>query len=444
MNDIYSFPADFEWGTATASYQVEGAVHEDGRSESIWDVFAREPGKVYMGADGSVACDQYHRYEEDIALIASLGFKAYRFSIAWPRIIPDGTGAVNEAGLDYYRRLCDSIHAHGMKATATVYHWDLPAVLQEKGGWTNRDIVDAFESYAEACFRGLGDKVDSWITINEPFCVTYLGYYYGEHAPGHHDLNETIAAIHHVNLAHGRAVQIYRQLGLKAPIGITWNLSTPRPYDSSSASMKAVEYAIAVKSRVFTDPVLKGSYPDLLNELGFRFPVKDGDMETISQPIDFIGLNYYTEDAVVYSETNPFRFSAAPDWHPVTDMGWPIIPDGLLRQLRWISSESGNMPLYITENGSAEKDELTADGRVHDAARIDYLRKHFKAAAEAIGEGINLKGYYIWSFIDNFEWAKGYSKRFGIVYCDYATLERIPKDSAYFAKDVITGLSDWI
>ncbi len=439
----YTFPADFEWGTATASYQVEGAVREDGRSDSIWDVFSREPGKVHMGADGSVACDQYHRYEEDIALIASLGFKAYRFSIAWPRVIPDGTGGVNDAGLDYYRRLCDCIHAHGMKATATIYHWDLPAVLQETGGWTNRGIVDAFTAYADACFRGLGDRVDSWITVNEPFCVTYLGYYYGEHAPGHCSLDETIAAIHHVNLAHGRTVELYRKTGLKAPIGITWNLSTPRPYDSSAESARAAEYAIAVKSRVFTDPVLRGCYPELVKELGFRFPEEKGDMEIISQPIDFIGLNYYSEDAVRYSETEPFRFRTAPDWHPVTDMGWPIVPDGLLRQLRWISSESGNIPMFITENGSAEPDTVTPDGRVHDPGRIDYLRKHFKAAAEAVSEGLNLRGYYIWSFIDNFEWAKGYSKRFGIVYCDYTTLERIPKDSAYFVKDVIENLSDW-
>lgn len=439
----YSFPSDFEWGTATASYQVEGAVHEDSRSDCIWDVFCREPGKVYMGADGGVACDQYHRYEEDIALIASLGFKAYRFSIAWPRVIPDGTGAVNEAGLDYYMRLCDCIHSHGMKAMATIYHWDLPAVLQENGGWACRGIVDAFTYYAEACFRGLGDKVDSWITINEPFCIAYLGYYEGEHAPGHRDLQEAIAAIHHLNLAHGRTVKLYRSMSLTAPIGITWNLYVPRPFDNTPESKKAVEYAIAVKSRVFTDPVLKGSYPGLVKELGFRFPVEKGDMEDISQPIDFIGINYYSEDAVTYSEDELFRYKVCPDWHPVSDMGWPVVPDGLARVLRWISNESGNLPLYITENGAAEPDVVSPDGRVHDADRIDYLRKHFKAVSGVIAEGVNLKGYYIWSFIDNFEWAKGYSKRFGIVYCDYATLERIPKDSAYFVKDVIGGLCDW-
>ena len=439
----YRFPDEFEWGTATASYQVEGASREDGRGECIWDAFAREPGRVYMNADGSVACDQYHRYEEDMKLIASFGFKAYRFSIAWPRVIPEGRGKVNEAGLDYYRRLCDAIHANGMKAIATIYHWDLPVPLQAEGGWTNRGIVSAFTDFAAACFKGLGDKVDSWITINEPFCITYLGYYYGEHAPGHRDLEETVASIHHVNLAHGRTVKLYRTMGLSAPIGITWNLSTPRPFDSLPESRKAAEYATAVKSRVFTDPVLKGSYPEIVKELGFRFPVEEGDMDDIRQKIDFIGINYYTEDAVVYSETGRFRFSSAPDWHPVTDMGWPIIPDGLLRQLRWISAESGNIPLYITENGAAEPDVVSADGRVHDNARIDYLRAHFKAAAKAISEGINLRGYYIWSFIDNFEWAKGYSKRFGIVYCDYATLERIPKDSAYFVKDVIGNLSDW-
>ena len=437
--DRKCFPPSFIWGCATASYQVEGAVHEDGRSDSIWDVFCKEPGKVYMGADGSVACDEYHRYEEDIALMASLGFKAYRFSLAWPRIIPDGVGKINEAGLDYYRRLCDCIHSYGMKAAATIYHWD----LQASGGWTDRGIVDAFTEYASACFDGLGDKIDSWITINEPYCITYLGHYYGEHAPGHKDFDETAAAIHYVNLAHGRTVKIYRETGLKAPIGITWNLSVPRPYDASDDSYKAVEYAAAVKSRVFTDPVLKGEYPEILRDLGFVFPIEDGDMEDISTPIDFIGVNYYSEDAVQLDAEDRFRFRTAPDWHPVTDMDWPIVPDGLYRLLRWISDESGNMPIYITENGAAVKDEVSLDGRVHDKERIDYLRSHFSAALEAIEDGVNLQGYYIWSFLDNFEWAKGYSKRFGIVYCDYATLERIPKDSAYFVKDVIKNLCDW-
>ena len=436
------FPEDFIWGTATASYQVEGAVTEGGRKPSIWDVFASEKGRILDGSDGSTACDHYHRYEEDVSLMASLGFKAYRFSIAWPRIIPDERGDVNQEGIDFYRALCSSIHAHGMSATATLYHWDLPACLQDEGGWTSRSTVDAYADYASVCFSELGDCVDQWTTINEPFCVSYLGYYFGEHAPGHRSFEETVAAIHHINLAHGRALRRYRETGLTAPIGITWNLSTPRPYDRSSESEKAVEYATAVNTRVFTDPVLKGQYPEIVKELGFEFPVLDGDMEEISQSIDFIGINYYTEDAVRYSDKARFHFEAMPTWQECTDMNWPVIPDGLTRQLEWITAESGGLPLYITENGAAYKD-IVEDGRVHDRERIDYLRRHFEAVLSAMENGVPLKGYYIWSFMDNFEWAKGYTKRFGIVYCDYETLKRIPKDSAYFVKDVIFDLCSW-
>ncbi|MDR3334047.1 MAG: beta-glucosidase [Treponema sp.] len=432
------FPADFVWGTATASYQVEGAGHEDGRGESIWDTFARIPGKVYAGENGEVACDQYHRYPEDIALMAKLGFKSYRFSIAWPRILPGGTGPVNPQGVAYYRALCAELHKYGISACATLYHWDLPQVLQDTGGWTERFIVDAFEEFVRVCFAELGDCVDQWITINEPLCVTYLGYYFGVHAPGIQSLDLALKAVHHVNLAHGVAVKAYRKTGLKAPIGITWNLSTPRPATNREADQQAARIARSIEAEMFAFPVLGKGYP----EIPFTLPLQTGDLATIAQPIDFIGINYYCENAVGYDETAPFKYSTQPCWQDSSDMGWPIVPGGLERQLKWIHQVSKGLPLYVTENGYAGKDPIEADGRVHDRDRIGYLKQHLAACAKVIKEGVNLKGYYAWSFLDNFEWAYGYSKRFGIVHVDYATLKRTPKDSAYFFRDVIAGYGE--
>jgi beta-glucosidase len=438
------FPEDFFWGTATASYQVEGAGHEGGRGESIWDTFARVPGAVYCGENGEIACDQYHRYKEDIALIAELGFKSYRFSIAWPRIIPAGTGAVNPEGVAYYKDLIRELHKQGLKACATLYHWDLPQVLQDKGGWAERSTAEACAEFARICFAELGEEVDQWITINEPFCIAYLGYLWGVHAPGIRDRDQAVKAVHHVNLAHGLMVKAYRESGLKAPIGITWNPSTPRPATRSEADAKAALIARALETEVFMLPVLGKGYPELvLKELKLQFPIKPGDMEIISQPIDFIGVNYYNETPVGADQDAPFTYSSKPFWQETTDMGWPIVPGGLRRQLLWIQSISGGLPLYITENGCAQKDEIGPDGRVHDLDRIRYIRKHLKICADLIKEGVNLKGYFVWSFVDNFEWAYGYSKRFGIVHVDYTTQQRTPKDSAYFFRDVIAGYGEW-
>jgi len=444
------FPKDFLWGTATAAYQVEGATHEGGRGESIWDTFARKPGAVYAGENGDVACDQYHRYAEDIALMAELGFKSYRFSIAWPRIIPRGRGMINPEGVAYYRRLCEELHKHDMTACATLYHWDLPQVLEDAGGWPDRSIVDALEEYAGVCFKELGDLVDMWITLNEPLCAANNGYLNGHHAPGIRDQQKAMAAVHHMNMAHGAAVRAYRKTGLKAPIGIAWNPVTPRPASSSPADKKAAETARAFDTEIFMFPCLGKGYPEIVTkDFKCAFPVKEGDMETIAQPIDFIGVNYYFEHPVAADEKAQYKYSGRPTWQNSTDMNWPIVPGGLERQLLWISEISKGafgkkeLPVYITENGCARNDEIEKDGRVHDRERIEYLKQHLSVIADLIKKGVPVKGYYMWSFMDNFEWLWGYTKRFGIVHIDYFTQKRTPKDSAYFMRDVIAGFGEW-
>jgi len=444
------FPKDFLWGTATAAYQVEGATHEGGRGESIWDTFARKPGAVYAGENGDVACDQYHRYAEDIALMAELGFKSYRFSIAWPRIIPAGRGKTNPEGVAYYRRLCEELHKHGMTACATLYHWDLPQPLEDAGGWADRSVVDAFEEYAEVCFKELGNMVDQWITINEPLCAANNGYLNGHHAPGIRDPQKALAAVHHLNMAHGAAVRAYRKTGLKAPIGIAWNPVTPRPATLSAADKKAAEIARAFDTEIFMFPCLGRGYPEIVTkDFNCVFPVQNGDMETIAQPIDFIGVNYYFENPVAADAKAPFKYSGKPSWQNCTDMNWPIVPGGLERLLLWIAEISKGafgkcgIPIYITENGCACNDEIGKDGRVHDKERIEYIKQHLSVAADLVQKGLPLKGYYMWSFMDNFEWLWGYTKRFGIVHIDYFTQKRTPKDSAYFMRDVIAGFGEW-
>ena len=440
----YTFPRDFLWGTATASYQVEGASREDGRSESIWDRFARTPGKVFAGENGDVSVDQYHRYPEDIALMKAAGLKAYRFSIAWPRIIPGGTGEVNPKGIAYYRNMAKALLEAGIQPTATLYHWDLPQILEDKGGWTERSTAEAFATYAEVCFRQLGDLIQNWINLNEPWCSAYLGYATGNHAPGLKDEKLAVRAVHHLNLAHGLAVKSFREGKYQGNIGITWNLTISRPATQNPQDRKAAQLSADRDSRMFTGPVSGKGYPqEYLDFAGLTVPVEPGDMEIISQKLDFLGLNYYTEPAVKWDESSPHKITVVPTFQPVTEMGWPIIPDGFYRLLTWLSKEFPGTPIYVTENGRATTDLVTRDGegraRVHDQDRIEYLRNHFAAAARALHDGVLLKGFYVWSFIDNFEWAHGYSKRFGVVYCDYVTLERIPKDSYYYLREVIAG-----
>lgn len=434
------FPEDFLWGSATASYQVEGAIDEDGRKPSIWDTFCSVEGNISHGDSGDVAADQYHRYQEDIILMKEVGLTAYRFSLAWPRILPDGVGEANPVAIDHYRHLMESLKNEGIEVVATLYHWDLPQALEDRGGWRNRDTVHAFEEYAAICFKSFGDLVDKWITINEPWCIAYLGHLIGEHAPGHHSLEDTVRVIHHINLAHGKAVSAHRSIIGQSNIGISWNLFVHRNATKDNRDIEAAKKALVYENKVFTDPVLHGKYPDeLKNEPLWRFPIKEGDLEEINQKIDFIGINYYNETVVRASVENPKGYIPVPQWQETTSQDWPVTPNALLRVLSWITKEADNIPLYITENGCACDDYIDKDGRVHDRFRINYLSRHLMICNEAINMGLPLKGYFVWSFIDNFEWAWGYEKRFGIVYCNYKNQTRIIKDSGYFLRDTIAG-----
>jgi beta-glucosidase len=437
------FDDDFLWGCATASYQVEGAIDEDGRVPSIWDTFTAQQGTIMGGDDGRFAADQYHRYKEDVALIAELGFDAYRFSIAWPRIITDRDGTVNEAGLDYYIRLCKELSSHGIKSVATLYHWDLPQYLEDRGGWDNRETAYAFEYYAKVVFEHLGPYVDMWTTLNEPFCSSYLGYRDGIHAPGYKDPKKAYNAVHHLNLAHGLAMRAYRATGLTAPIGTVLNPSMPRPATRRPEDKEAADIARAFDTDVFLKPLFGQGYPDhLLNMFNIILPIQEGDMKIIGTPVDFIGINYYQEYAVVYDKQSPLHYHPVPVWQRTTNQGWPIVPYGLNRILSYFKEVTGNIPLYVTENGCAGDDELT-EGRVHDHFRCEYINEHLAACKRAIDEGVNLKGYFAWSLLDNFEWSWGYSRRFGIVYVDYDTQKRYPKDSAYMLRDIITGYCEF-
>ncbi|MFW6214414.1 MAG: GH1 family beta-glucosidase [Alkalispirochaetaceae bacterium] len=438
-----NFPEGFLWGVATASYQVEGAAREDGRGESIWDTFCRTPGKVLHGHTGDVACDQYHRYEEDADLMVDLGVEAYRFSIAWPRVQPEGKGEWNDAGLDYYKRLADALISRGIRPVATLYHWDLPQPLQDAGGWPERETASRFAEYAERIFAELSGRVSMWITLNEPWCSSVLGYLHGVHAPGRRERREAYRAIHHLLLGHGLAVDAFRQGGYNGSIGITLNLSTPRSATRRREDLVAADRGADLQTRMFLDPLLGAGYPQRHLEAypEVEMPVESGDLDTIAGKIDFLGLNYYTEDAVRHEADHPEGFAPVAQYQPVTEMGWPVTPGGLYRQLHWVNRRTGGtLPLYITENGCAAADELESDGsRVRDPRRIDYLREHFGAMKAAMEEGVPVKGYFLWSFLDNFEWAFGYTKRFGIVYIDYVNQRRVPKESFYFYREVIAG-----
>lgn len=435
------FPKDFLWGAATASYQVEGATHEDGRGESIWDSFCRTPGKVYNNNNGDVACDQYHRYEEDVEIMHRIGIQAYRFSIAWPRIQPTGSGKKNQKGIDYYLRLSEALIKRGIQPVATLYHWDLPQPLQDGGGWAARDTAYRYQDYAQICFSALSDVIPMWITLNEPLCSALFGYLLGNHAPGHTDLAEMARAVHHLNLGHGLAVEAYRAIG-SGQIGTALNLGLLRPATNRPADRAAADLATD-ESRLYLWPLFGKGYPSRrarrLAEQNAPLPIQNGDLQQIAQPIDFLGFNYYCQlvTAAPADQRNPFN--AQPQWEEKSDMGWAISPIGLSRHLHWIKEEIGDIPIYITENGCAVDDHVTYQKEIIDTQRIKYLHAHLSTCADALAAGINLKGYFVWSLLDNFEWGFGYTKRFGIVYVDYRTLKRIPKNSYYFYRDCIAG-----
>jgi beta-glucosidase len=441
--ELIKFPKDFTWGVATSSYQIEGAVNEDGRTPSIWDIFSKTEGKTYQGHTGDVACDHYHRYKEDVKIMKEIGVKAYRFSIAWPRIFPE-EGKYNPKGMDFYKRLVDELLKRDIMPVATIYHWDLPQWAYDKGGgWLNRDSVKWYLEYASKLFEELGDVVPLWITHNEPWCSSILSYGIGEHAPGHKNYREALIAAHHILLSHGEAVKAFREMNIKgSKIGITLNLTPAYPASEKEEDKLAAQYADGFANRWFLDPIFKGNYPEDMMELyskiigEFDF-IKEGDLETISVPIDFLGVNYYTRSIVKYDEDSMLKAENVPGPGKRTEMGWEISPESLYDLLKRLDREYTKLPMYITENGAAFKDEVTEDGRVHDYERIEYIKEHLKAIARFIEEGGNLKGYFVWSLLDNFEWAHGYSKRFGIVYVDYETQRRILKDSAFWYKEVI-------
>jgi len=437
------FPDDFLWGCATSSYQIEGGANAGGRGESIWDAFCREPGRVALGQSGDVACDSYRRWPEDVRLLAGLGVGAYRFSVAWPRVQPGGSGAANRAGLDYYSALVDALLAEGIEPWVTLYHWDLPLALGERGGWTDRDTAYRFADYASLVYERLGDRVSHWTTLNEPWCSAFLGFEQGEHAPGLRDRRAALDAAHHLLLGHGLAVAAFRGSGLRGEIGLVINPATPRPATRREADVRAALRASVERTGLWLDPVFGRGYPEeYLAARGAAMPARPGDLELIASPIDFVGVNYYNEDAVVAappSAERPDGYATAPTANARTEMGWDVAPQGLRRVLGFIAERWPVRALYVTENGAAYPDAATRDGRARDVDRIEYYRGHISACADAIGDGAPLRGYFAWSLLDNFEWSHGYGKRFGLVSVDPMTMERRPKDSYYFYRDVIAG-----
>ncbi|WP_156726584.1 GH1 family beta-glucosidase [Streptomyces apocyni] len=469
-----SFPPDFLWGAATAAYQIEGATQEGGRTSSIWDTFSHTPGKVLGGDTGDTACDHYHRWRDDVRLMAELGLRSYRFSVSWPRVQPTGRGPAVQRGLDFYRELVDELLAHDITPAVTLYHWDLPQELESAfpsghaagGGWPERDTAHRFAEYAGIVAEALGDRVARWTTLNEPWCSAFLGYGSGVHAPGRTEPVAALRAAHHLNLAHGLGVQALRAaLPARARIGISLNPSAVRPLTASAEDLDAQRRIDALANRVFTGPLLKGTYPqDLLTDTAHLTDwsfVRPDDLAAIKQPLDFLGINYYAPAVVSAasgevdpsaprrdghgdSPHSPWPGSESVLFHhapgELTAMGWPVDPTGLTDLLLQYTAEAPGVPLFITENGAAYDDKPNPDGSVHDPERVRYLHGHLAAVHQAIRAGADVRGYYLWSLLDNFEWSYGYSKRFGMVYVDYETQARVPKSSArWYGKLAATG-----
>jgi beta-glucosidase len=450
-----SFPEGFLWGSATSSYQIEGGIDLDGRGPSIWDAFCAEPGRVRNGDSGALAIDHRNRMREDVQLMGELGLQAYRFSIAWPRVQPLGSGQVSKPGLDFYSSLVDTLLEHNITPVVTLYHWDLPLALGERGGWTNRDTAQRFGAYAEIVADALGDRVNHWTTVNEPWCSSMLGYASGVHAPGVADHGAAVVAAHHLLLAHGVGVQALRS---SLPSSGNNEVSiTVNPYPVVTAGdgqedLDAARRVDGVANRLWYDPVLRGEYPkDVLEDFSVVSDfshIRDGDMAVIAQPIDAVGINYYRRHHARFQKgasANPphSTWPGSPDVGvvepsvPHTDGGWAVEPDGLTETLQRVRDDYGPVPLYVHENGAYFNDGPNVDGAVQDAKRVSFLEDHIRAAHEAIENGVNLRGYFAWSLFDNFEWAEGYNNRFGIVHVDFKTMERTPKTSALFLRDVI-------
>jgi beta-glucosidase len=436
------FKKDFIFGTSTASYQIEGAVDEGGRSPSIWDLFSKTQGKTYRGHTGDVACDHYHRYKEDVKLMEKIGTEAYRFSVSWSRIFPE-KGRYNPKGMDFYKRLIDELNKRNIKPVITIYHWDLPLWAYNMGGWLNRDSVKWFEEYSSRLFKELNESVWLWITHNEPLCASFIGYHEGIHAPGHKNLKEAVTAAHHILMSHGSAVMNFRKLKFKnSAIGITLNLTPSYPAKDTKEDKKAASVFDSQYNRWFLDPLFKAHYPEDMKEVfkkligDFAF-IKEGDMDKISVKNDFLGVNYYSRELIKYSHDSELEYKKTHGNFERTEMDWEIVPQALYDLILRIREEYTGIPIYITENGAAFKDKLSKDRKIHDGKRIDYLRKHLKKIAELNRKGMDIRGYFLWSLMDNFEWGHGYSKRFGIIYIDYETQNRILKDSALWYEDLI-------
>lgn len=429
----------FIWGVSTSSYQIEGAANEGGRGPSIWDTFSRIPGAVANADNGDIACDHYHRYNEDLDLMKWLGVGAYHFSIAWPRVIPTGSGPLNKVGMDFYDRLIDGALERGITPWPTLYHWDLPQALQDKGGWNNRECAHWFAEYSYLMAEAFSDRVKNWVTINEPFCSAWLGHLYGVMAPGIKDLQTGIDASHHLLLGHGLAVRAIREAASDVKVGITLNFTPAITIGDSEEDQRAVQLADGFDNRWFGDPVFKASYPqDLVSAFNREVPIHAGDMQIISTPVDFLGLNYYFRQTVAYdpsAQPLPYKQVTAPNVER-TGMGWEVHAETFTELLTRINKDYAPKEIFITENGSAWDDEVV-NGKVDDPNRVRYLERHIDAMFDAKKQGVPISGYFAWSLMDNYEWAYGYAKRFGLIYVDYPTQQRIPKTSAYYYRERI-------
>lgn len=442
---LSDFPTQFLWGAASSAYQIEGATREDGRGPSIWDTFSHLPGMTYAGQTGDIAADCYHHLRDDVALLAQLGLDAYRFSISWPRIFPNGRGRLNQQGLDFYDRLVDTLLHHAIEPVVTLYHWDLPQVLQEQGGWLNRDCAFAFADYAEVVGRRLGDRVRWWITHNEPWCTAYLGYGAGIHAPGIQDMHSAVVAAHHLLLSHGLAASRLREQNQALQVGIALNLVPQYAADDHCETWRGIETLDRFHNRWFLDPIFRGQYPDsLFNDLAVTPPtIAENDMDIIATPLDYLGVNYYQRSLI----RTPHRPSPGTAYQyeqviPVpgasyTEMAWEIYPQGLTDLLTRVQRDYQPSSIIITENGAAFEDRWHGEDRITDTRRVRFLQEHIQAAAESIKLDVPLHGYFVWSLLDNYEWTDGYSKRFGLVYVDYETQRRIIKDSGYWYADFV-------